>query len=121
MKSFLNRSGDAYAVAFCALHTHDDVREAWIDVILGFGDDAESDHLTFGCRVGPVEGQDEPAATAVDAAMPYGNKPIWGRKLSREEALSHRRVSEFWEVVDFLLLGDPVVHHHVYGHEPERV
>jgi hypothetical protein len=122
VKAFLNKDGRAHAVAFCALHTHEAVREAWIDVILGtFGDSSTDDHVTFGCRVGPVAAQAEPAATAVDAAQPYGDKPIWGRKLSREEALGNARLPAFWEVVDFLLLADPVVHHHVYGNEPDRM
>lgn len=122
VKALVKRDGDAHAVAFCALHTHDDVREAWIDVILGtFGGGATPDNLTFGCRVGPVGGQDEPAATAVDAAEPYGDNPIWGRKLGRQDALAHPRLAEFWQVVDFILVADPVVHHHVYGHEPDRV
>ena len=118
MRAFLANGGDAYAVAFAALHTHGGMREAWIDTILGtWGEDSASDHVTFGCRVGPVEGQDDPAATAVDAALPYSDKPIWGTKLSRAAALDHPRLAEFWEVVDFLLVADPVIHHHVYGHE----
>jgi len=122
VRAFIKRGDVAHAVSFAALHTHDGVREAWIDVILGtFGDDAATDHLTFGCRVGPVVGEDEPAATAVDAAQPYGDGSIWGRKLKREEALRHHRVPEFWDVVDYVLLADPVVHHHVYGHEPNNV
>ena len=36
---------------------------------------------------------------------------------SRDEALAHPRIDEFWEIVDYVLLTDPVVHVHVYGHE----
>lgn len=119
VKSFITRDGVAYAVSFCALHVHDDVHEAWIDVILGtFADDLADDHVTFGCRVGPVAGQSEPAASVVHAAQPYGQAPIWGNKLNRDEALAHARLSDFWAVVDFVLLADQVVHHHVYGHAP---
>ena len=55
--------------------------------------------------------------TAVPAAAAYSQSPFWGIKLSRDEALAHPRIDEFWEIVDYVLLTDPVVHAHVYGHE----
>lgn len=116
VKAFVAKGEAAYAVAFAALHTHGDERAAWIDVIVGtFGEDRSDDHLTFGCRVGPVTGQDSPAATLVAAAVPYSDAPIWGRKLTREQALAHPRLADFWEIVDFVLMADEVVHSHVYG------
>ena len=119
VKAFIQRDGSATAVTFTALHAHEGEREAWVDAILGtWGEDAPDDHVSFGCRVGPVANSDQPQATLVPAAQPYRNSPIWGQKLSREEALSHPRLQEFWEVVDFVLVADPVVHHHVYGHDP---
>jgi hypothetical protein len=115
IKSFILDDGDAHAVLFAALHDHGE-REAWLDVVLGtFGSDVFADHVTFGCRVGPVHGQSEPAATAVPAAAPYGDAPIFGCKLSRDEALAHARIAEFWRVVDFVLINDPDIHFHVYG------
>ena len=115
VKGFVLRGDDPHTVYFAALHDHG-VKEAWIDVITGtFGSDDSSDHVTFGCRVGPVEGEVEPAATAVDAAAPYGDSPLFGRKLSRAEALAHERLPTFWGIVDFLLLEDPDVEQHVYG------
>ncbi|MGH3163178.1 MAG: hypothetical protein ACRDPF_24970 [Streptosporangiaceae bacterium] len=103
---------------FAACHVHDGEREAWIDVILGtFSSEDASDHVTFGARVGPVAGQADPAATAVPAAAAYSQSPLWGIKLSRDEALAHPRIDEVWEIVDYVLLTHPVVHAHVYGHE----
>jgi hypothetical protein len=64
-----------------------------------------------------VANSDEPAATLVQAAEPYGSSPIWGQKLTRQGALVHPRLQEFWEIVDYVLVADSVVHHHVYGHE----
>src|SRR5712692_8929589 len=79
VRSFVLREGSAYAVVFAACRCHGDGNEVWIDAILGsFGGDDPSDHITFGCRAGPVQGQREPAATAVDAATPYSDQPIWG-------------------------------------------
>lgn len=71
--------------------------------------------MTFGVRVGPVEGQDDPAATMVQGAIPYGDRPIFGRKLTREEGLAHERIADCWDVVDCVLSDDPTVNHHVYG------
>jgi hypothetical protein len=119
VKAFVARGEDAVAVTYTALHAHEGVHEAWIDAILGtFGVDRTEDHVTFGCRVGPVSGQQEPAATLVDAAKPYSDRPIWGQKLSREEALTHPRLAEYWDIVDFVLVNDPAVEHHVYAHGP---
>jgi hypothetical protein len=121
VKSFvLDEQGPA-AIAFAALHHHG-VPEAWMDVVYGSfnGDAADDDRYTFGCRVGPVEGSPEPAATAVDAAVPYRDSATFGHKLTRDEALAHPRVSDFWGVVDFLLVTDPAINHHVYGHSPTK-
>ena len=119
VRAFITRDGDAYAIVFAACHVHDGEREAWIDVILGtFSSDDASDHVTFGARAGPVAGQPDPAATAVPAAAAYSQSPFWGIKLSRDEALAHPRIDEFWEIVDYVLLTEPVVHAHVYEDEP---
>ena len=50
----------------------------------------------------------------VDAARPYPDSPLWGHKLSREEALQQDLLAQFWGVVDWLLSTDPTVHSHVY-------
>ena len=115
VKSLVNDEGGVpHAVTFSALHHHDGQHEAWIDAILGTFDEDDSDHVTFGCRVGPIDGSPEPAATAVQAASPYSDQPIWGHKLSREEALRHERIEDFWQVVDFLLEHESVIRAHVY-------
>ena len=116
VKSFVLDSAGPYAIAFTALHHHVD-HEAWMDVIFGSFEAEGSDRrITFGCRVGPVEGSDEPAATAVQAAVPYADSLMFGHKLSRDEALAHERLADFWGVVDFLLESEPTVSHHVYRH-----
>ncbi|MEO3938758.1 hypothetical protein V3N99_18675 [Dermatophilaceae bacterium Soc4.6] len=111
--SYLLVNGSAHCVTKTALHDHDGP-EAWVDVVFGTFVEGAVDHVTFGCRVGPVDGSRDPAATAVDAAAPYGQSEFWGRKLSRADALAHPRIREFWEVVDHVLLHEPAVEHHVY-------
>ena len=113
--SFVTHGGTAYCVAKTALHDHDG-HEAWMDIVFGTFEDGAEDHITFGCRVGPVEGALEPAATAVNAAQPYGDSPFWGQKLTRAQALGHERIADFWAVVDFLLVSEPAIQHHVYHH-----
>lgn len=117
VKSFVLDVEGPHAIALTALHHHEDF-EAWMDVIFGSfqGDASQDDRITFGCRVGPVEGSQEPAATAVQAAIPYQNSPSFGHKLTRDEALTHPRLPEFWRVVDFLLADEPAINHHVYAH-----
>jgi hypothetical protein len=109
---FVSRDGVVVAAFFASCYHHDD-HDIWIDVILGtWGSDDHSDHVTFGCRVGPVEGQSEPASTLVAAAAVMGDDPVFGHKLSREEALRHPRLDEFWELADHLLVADELVAPH---------
>lgn len=118
--NFVYRSGDAYAVYFAnSYHHKGQPHETWIDVILGtWGGDTCEDHVTFGCRVGPVADSPEPAATLVQARSDGTGGEIHGATLSREEGLAHPRLPEFWQVVDFVLESDPSVNAHLYGARP---
>ena len=116
VKSFVIDDVGPYAIALSALHYHE-VAEAWLDVVFGeFDGGSKAERFTFGCRVGPVQNSAEPAATAVDAAVPYEDTATFGHKLSRDEALAHPRLSDFWAVVNFLLVEEPAVNHHLYEH-----
>jgi hypothetical protein len=115
VKGFIYEDGDAHVVYFASCYHHDG-HEAWIDVVYSPAwDDEVDDHFTFGCRVGPVEGQADPAASLVAAAAAWGDSRTFGRKLSRDEASSHPALTDFWEVVDHVLTHDAVVSAHVYG------
>lgn len=112
---FIYRGGDAYAVFFASCYHHDG-HEAWIDVVFSpTWEDGVDDRVTFGCRVGPIEGQPDPAASLMAAAAAFGDSATFGRKLTRDEALEHPMLGEFWAVVDHVLTRDPVVSAHVYG------
>jgi len=116
VKGFVHRDGDAHAIFFAACHEHGGRREVWLDVILGtFGRDGEArDVVTFGAHIGAVDGSsDEPPAILVSGAMAYADAPLWGHKLSREEALQHVWLFDYWLVVDFVLAEDPTVATHV--------
>ncbi|GAA1809722.1 hypothetical protein GCM10009682_34220 [Luedemannella flava] len=112
----VDRDGAAAAVYYASCYHHNGVHEAWIDAILGtWGRDDYSDHLTFSCRVGPVQGSPLPAATLVDGGFVSPDEPVFGHKVSREEGLRHPRLADFWALVDTVLERDALVRRHVYG------
>jgi hypothetical protein len=69
--NYVSRDDEPYAVYFANCYHHrDKPHEVWIDVILGtWGEGEFDDHVTFGCRVGPVVDSPEPAATLVQACL----------------------------------------------------
>lgn len=116
---FVLKDGGAHAIYFATCYHHDG-HEVWIDVVFSpTWDDTSDDRVTFGCRVGPIEGQPEGAASLVPAAQNRRESRTFGYKLTRDEALLHPQLAEFWEVVDYVLLRDPDVSEHMYGRRPE--
>lgn len=109
---FILRDGDAHAMYFASCYHHDG-HEVWIDAVFSPTWGVADDRTTFGCRVGAVEDSDQPAATMVDAAAPWDETPMFGRKLSRDEALAHPLCGQFWDVVDHVLLNDSSVALHM--------
>jgi hypothetical protein len=114
--AFVRDDRGGAAVYYSSCYHHHGIHEAWFDVILGtWNTDDFSDHLTFSCRVGPVEDSPTPAATLVNGGFVAADTPIYGRKVSREEGLAHPRLPEFWAIVDAVLEQDELVRRHVYG------
>src|SRR4051794_27424917 len=113
--AFVRKNGDAYAIYYASCYHHDG-HEAWIDVVFSptWDEDAD-DHVTFGCRVGAVQGQVQPAASLVPAAAAWRDSRVFGHKLSRDEARDHPWLGEFWDLVDHVLTHDPAVSTHIYG------
>lgn len=112
---FIARDQDAFAVYFASCYHHNG-HEAWIDVICSpTWAGSVNDRETFGCRVGPVDGRSEPGASLVTGGAAFSDSETFGRKLTRDEALTHPRLPDFWEVVDHILTRDPLVREHVYG------
>lgn len=110
----LTRHDTPYAVYYAGCHEHESVREVLIDVILGWAGPNAADRVTFGCRVGPVPGEEGPVATLTTAAAAFDDDPAWGRKLTEADASADFRLPEFWDAVDFVLIHDPMVRPHVY-------
>lgn len=112
---FIHNDGDAYAVYYASCYHHVG-HEAYIDIIFSkTWDDGVDDRETFGCRVGPVAGQSDPACSLVTGGSAFRDSALFGRKLTRDQALAHPRLSDFWAVVDHVLVNDCVVRDHVYG------
>lgn len=89
--------------------------DAYFDVIIGsWGANDNAGHVTFGCRVGPVE-DGSIGATLIDPVFGQSGAPIHGRVISRAEGLTHPMLAEFWEIIDFVLVNDPTVHPHLYA------
>jgi hypothetical protein len=53
--------------------------------------------------------------SAVDAAAAFVYRPVMGLRLTREQALEHPRVDDFWSTVDLVLLEDPDIRAHLYS------
>lgn len=110
---FVLRDGVKYAVYWAAWYPHQD--EAWLDVVLGSWQEPDfADHVTFGCRIGRVEGQSDPACSLVLGGEIRGDDPVFGHKLDRDEALTHPWLPAFWELVDWLIPNDRLLHDHVF-------
>jgi hypothetical protein len=115
---FVLSFGGKHSVYWADWYPHE--QEAWLDVTLGtFKAPAYDDNVTFSCRIGHVKGQAAPACSLVQAPTNRSPHPILGQTLSREQALGHGRLTEFWAVTDWLILNDPVLHEHVY-HMPAK-
>ena len=114
VKGFIYRAGNAHAVYIASCYHHDG-HEVFIDAVFSpTWDDDLDDHITFGCRVGPIAGRPDPAASLTDGAAAFTGASFFGQKLSRTEALASPLLADFWALVDHVLVHDPVVRDHVY-------
>lgn len=112
---FIHRDNNALAVYFASCYHHGG-HEVWIDVVLSptWAEDVD-DRETFGCRVGPIDNPGDLGSSLVTGASAFPDSPTFGRKLTRDQALQHPRLPEFWEIVDHVLSRDPLVRDHIYG------
>lgn len=106
-----------HAVYFASCYP--DQRECWIDIIIGtqWEEEGPADHVTFGCRVGAVEGSASPGCSLVQAAQALEEpSDLLGTCLDRDGALAHPWLNDFWDVVDFVLIEDPTVSEFMHSH-----
>lgn len=110
---FVHRDGKPYAVYYASCHHHGG-NDVLLDAVFGTWDrEDHSDHVTFGCRIGPVPGQEGPAAQLVTAATSFAAAPLFGQRLSPDEAERHPLLEQFRTLVAHVLSHDAVVASHV--------
>lgn len=115
----LDRNGVTRAVFYASCYHHAAGGEVYFDIVIGtWGTGDHSDHVTFGCRRGAIKGHDAPMCSLTTGGRVFDDDPMFGSKLDRPAALAHPLLPEFWEMVDFLLLNDPVVVPFVNSHRP---
>ncbi|MCM6773079.1 hypothetical protein NDR87_04490 [Nocardia sp. CDC159] len=122
MNGFINSEAGAFAIYYASCHHRQGMYEAYIDVILDSCWDPDRpasnpgpDRVTFGCRVGPIDGQSNIACSLVDAASVAPDDPLYGRKLGPDEARQHPWLSVYWDTIDHILEHDATVSTHLYG------
>ena len=93
--------GGTLAVFWAFLYDHPGNPEVLIDATFGtWGIEGyTADHETFGARTGAVDGGTDVASTLVTGAELADDDPRYGVKLTRELALAHPRLNQFWLVL----------------------
>lgn len=119
---FINGAEGAYAIYYASCYHHQGMHEAYIDVILESHWDQDDlvnrpspDRVTFGCRVGPIEGHPGIACSLVTGAAVAPDSPLYGHKLEPDQAREHPWLAAYWETVDHILAHDETVASHFQG------
>jgi len=113
---FILKDGAPHAICYASCYHHDGQHEVWLDVIFSSAwHENGRDRVTFGCRAGPIPGQTDPGCSLVAGGSAFAEAPLFGEKLTREDALKHPWIDDFWAVVDHVLVHDKVVCAHLYG------
>jgi hypothetical protein len=108
---FVYKDGDAYA-AYCAVYA-DNHPDAAVSVVIGLGDWGEDssreDRTAFTVQIRVSEEQFR--VTVVDGeGSIWKSSSIFGRLLSRQEALDHPLLSEAFHLTDHIVYEDTEVH-----------
>lgn len=111
---YVNRDGGAHAAYWLFWYPHAD--EAWLDATLGTWEDGFPRQATFGCRIGAVQGTAGPACSLVQAgSMLLADPPsLMGTLLGPDDAREHPWLPAFWELVDWLIVADPLARKHLH-------
>ena len=107
---FVLRDGHATAVYYASWSPHD--AEVHVEMVLGSWDDEAGypDHVTFGCRLGASAGHAGVQRSLVPGGTTLGDKAMFGQKLTRDQALAHPWIELYWDLVDWLVDHDPLLH-----------
>jgi hypothetical protein len=115
---YMLRDGSAHATYWADWYPHE--RIAIVDVTLGSWEEPDfRDNVMFTCQIRDAGDGANYACALVQAGQTRGDGPVFGRKLSRDEALRHEWLAAFWDVVDWLVLNDSLLHKCVF-HAPPK-
>ena len=118
----LSNDGVDRAVFYASCYHHAVGGEVYFDIVIGtWGTGDFTDHVTFGCRWGAIEGHDQPMCSLTTGGGVLGDNPLFGTKLDHDAALASPLLPEFWEMIDYLLLNDPVVAPFINSHRAPRL
>ena len=115
-QAVVRRGGDVFALYW--LVWYPEHNEGWLDAALGPQQLHHPDRVTFGCRIGAIEGQVAPACSLVPGAELRADDPFFGQKLSPEAAREHPWIRDFWALTDWIMINDRVAHDHLYHFDP---
>lgn len=97
------------AVFGAFLYDHPGNPEVYIDATFGtFGQDdpaSHADHITFGSRTGHMDEHPHFGCSLVTGGEMAPEEPFFGVRLTRDQALAHAKVQDFWVVNDMILEG----------------
>jgi hypothetical protein len=105
---FVHEDGDAFAIYYAAFS--DEHQESGVTGIISLGDwDEDSipeSRVAFAFRL--WEGEETFNVTIFDASeSQWSDAKVLGRKLSREEALAHPRITDVYHITDHMTEEDP--------------
>jgi len=107
----LDEDGAMRALFYASCYHHAAGGEVYFDVVIGTwgtGDHGEhSDHVTFGCRWGAIEGHEQPMCSLTTGGGVFADNPVFGAKPARPAAPAHPLLPEFWAMLDYLLPERP--------------
>ncbi|SEG75533.1 hypothetical protein SAMN04489712_11151 [Thermomonospora echinospora] len=122
MTGFINSEAGAHAIYYARCYHHQGIHEAYIDVVLDdywdpddVADRPSPNRVTFGCRIGPIEGHPNIACSLVTGASVAPDSPLYGRKLDPDQAREHPWLTTYWETIDHILEHDETVARHFQG------
>jgi len=115
------KDGDAVAIVWIEAHRHDGKPEIFFTA--NFGPWWQKDntnakgHTTFSYVYHAIADEETMVFSLINPPSKI-NKPRLGRVLRQEEARSHPLIHEVWEVADFIMENDLVLHD--YLHHPVK-
>jgi hypothetical protein len=107
---FLYRKGDAFAIYYAGWTPGHPERGATLVVATGEWDEGKgpADRVSIGLRA--VASDDEIQFTVLDPAeSPWGETALFGRMVSRMDALAHTRLPVTFEIAEMVVRDDPRV------------